>query len=133
MKVFDPNRSHVRMQEAQVLNRQEELEDLVQEIRIENEDIVKRKEMNEFLFGDFVCDVPLLKLDRLLDDPLPSSYAAPFESNKNERVSKSGRFILSGYILKFHTAFSSSFKESKISEKIRGKSYDGRMLPEVSI
>ena len=95
MKIFDRNGSNGKVQEVQAREWEEEKKDLVQKIRIENEDIVKRKEMNNFLFGNFVCEIPVVKLDRLLDNPLPSSFATPSECITNRMVSYASSFIFS--------------------------------------
>ena len=79
MKFFDVVGLHEKYEHHQVLKRQREKENLITEIRIEHEDLIKRNDMNKFLFGDFVSAVPLVKVDRLLDNPLPSSYAVPYD------------------------------------------------------
>ena len=84
MKFFDDVGVRKKIKNDLALKKKEENEALIMEIRIENEDFIKEKDMNEFLFGDFVSEVPLVKVDRLLDNPLPSSYAAPYDMKMNE-------------------------------------------------
>lgn len=108
MKFFDVVGLHETHEDDQVLKKQREKEDLITERRIENEDLIKRKDMDKFLFGDFVSAVPVVKVDRLLDNPLPSSYAVPYDMEVSEN------------------------KEAIISKIVRGQNFDGRMLPKVS-
>jgi hypothetical protein len=84
MKFFDVVGLHETHEDDQVLKKQREKEDLITERRIENEDLIKRKDMDKFLFGDFVSAVPVVKVDRLLDNPLPSSYAVPYDMEVSE-------------------------------------------------
>ena len=77
--MFDVFGYDERREDPQALERRKEIEAITADIRVKNEDIIKRRDMKDFLFGDFVSAVPLVKIDRFLDDPLAYSCAEPFD------------------------------------------------------
>ena len=49
----------------------------IAENRIKNELLIKLRDFKQYFFGKFLTKVPILKLDRHVDFPLPSSSAEP--------------------------------------------------------
>ena len=52
--------------------------------RIRTEDAIKNRAMKQLLFGKYVIKVPILKDERILDMPLPESYANPYVPPEEE-------------------------------------------------
>ena len=61
--------------------RMEKLEDRATQARILREDAKKLKDMTQFIFGDYITRVPVLKMNRYRDTPLSSSSAKPLEGH----------------------------------------------------
>jgi len=54
-------------------------DDIVRQARIAKEDAMKIKDMKVFKFGKYIAWVPILKVDRIKDIPLPNSKAEIYE------------------------------------------------------
>ena len=56
--------------------------DAKSEMRIRKENAKKMKVMKEHMFGKFAVSIPVLKLDRYADIPLPESSAKPYKAKE---------------------------------------------------
>ena len=132
---------NLKQKERREHRREEERENIVASTRIENENIVKRKDMEQYRFGKFVTEVPVLKLDRLLDDPLPSSSATPYDKKTLDepmvRIQNLYHHyniffgIYAVYIDIFLCIVSYLKKELIKNDELKGQYFIGPMLPEV--
>lgn len=52
------------------------------EMRVKKENAKKMKVMKEHMFGKYAVSIPVLKLDRYADIPLPESYAVPWKAKE---------------------------------------------------
>eukprot|EP00804_Cyclotella_cryptica_P003215 CCRYP_010465-RB/>CCRYP_010465-RB protein AED:0.11 eAED:0.11 QI:193/1/1/1/0.61/0.57/14/6319/1145 len=60
------------------IERDKWLEAQILEAQLRKERATKLKDFKQYLFGEFVCHVNVLKRDRFFDVPLPASSAAPY-------------------------------------------------------
>ena len=64
------------------LSRKKQIECQMIEVQITKEKASKLKDFKQYMFGDFVSKVNILKLDRYHDIPLPASSATPYSPKK---------------------------------------------------
>ena len=62
--------------------RQKHYEKMRRQVRLDNEKGAKLKAMKEYLFGQYVTEVPMVALERFNDVPLPSSSSQPFHKQR---------------------------------------------------
>jgi len=62
-------------EEAYRSTRRKAMQKTIAENRIKNELLIKLRDFKQYFFGKFLTKVPILKLDRYVDFPLPSSSA----------------------------------------------------------
>jgi len=75
--MFQNKEEAAEQEEAERKGRRKMMEKTILETRIRNEIAIKLRDFKQYFFGKFVTTVPILKADRYVDMPLPSSTAEP--------------------------------------------------------
>lgn len=87
MRLLDPTRKSEKQDEDEAdainrMKRQMERTEALTEARIKNEKARKYRDFKMYFFGKFLTKVPINRVDRFLDLPLPSSTATPIDNKK---------------------------------------------------
>jgi hypothetical protein len=101
----------LKAEEADRLGRKKLMEKTIQEARIRNELAFKLRAFKQYFFGKFLTKVPILKVDRFIDVPLPSSSARPYAKDSSVVATR---------------AFNSA---ESMAQKDRGQHLEGVMIP----
>jgi hypothetical protein len=64
---------------------------VIQQARIKREEARKLKAMKKHLFGKYIVGVPVLKVDRFIDFPLPESFAFPYTAEQRSLADQAMR------------------------------------------
>ena len=107
-------KAELNAQEAQTRQeRKDRTADAALRAKITREDTTKLKAMRKHMFGKFIFKVPILKVDRFRDIPLPSSSATPYIESS---------LPLSELAMK---------EAGKNRTRVTGQLLTGRMIPKV--
>lgn len=101
----------LKAEEADRLGRKKQMEKTIEEARIRNELAFKLRAFKQYFFGKFLTKVPILKVDRFIDLPLPSSSARPYVKESSIVATR---------------AFN---KADSMAQKDRGQHLEGVMIP----
>lgn len=101
----------LKAEDADRLGRKKLMEKTIQEARIRNELAFKLRAFKQYFFGKFLTKVPILKVDRFIDIPLPSSSARPYVKDSSVLATR---------------AFNSA---ESMAQKDRGQHLEGVMIP----
>jgi hypothetical protein len=101
----------LKAEEAERLSRKKMMEKTIQEARIRNELAFKLRAFKQYFFGKFLTKVPILKTDRFIDLPLPSSSAKPYVKDNSILATR---------------AFN---KVDSMAQRDRGQHLEGLMIP----
>ena len=77
MKSIQNKEEAAEQEEAERKGRRKIMEKIILDTRIRNEIAFKLRDFKQYFFGKFLTKVPILKADRYVDIPLPSSTAEP--------------------------------------------------------
>lgn len=100
-----------KVEEAARLGRKKLMEKTIQDARIRNELAFKLRAFKQYFFGKFLTKVPILKADRFIDVPLPSSSAIPYEKDSSVLATRSFN------------------KAESMAQRDRGQHLEGLMIP----